>query len=169
MENSIDYNYLAQNGITHLEDLVGKTLYFVFARQGIQQRKVRSIQFTEKTNEWFFKACETIRISEIGKSIFFSEDEAVEHQHSIMEQYTKEQQEKIALREQRQRKEDLKQLDRLIRKYTDNIVIKVDHYISGNLDSGVIGHRRDYADYEDIEEIVRKDNGDIEISICVCD
>lgn len=33
----------------------------------------------------------------------------------------------------------LKQLERLIRKYEDNITIKVAHYISGNLDSGVIG------------------------------
>ena len=86
-----------------------------------------------------------------------------------MEQFTKEQQEKIALREQRQREEDLKQLDRLIRKYADSIVIKVDHYISGNLDSGVIGHRRDYADYEDIEEINRDDKGNIELVICVND
>lgn len=119
MKNEIDYNYLAQNGITHLEDLVGKTLYFVFARQGIQSRKVRSIQFTEKTKEWFFIACETIRISEIGNTIFFSEDEAVEYQHSIMEQYTKEQQEKIALREEMQKKQDLNQLERLIKKYAD--------------------------------------------------
>lgn len=119
MKNNIDYNYLVQNGITHLEDLVGKILYFVFASQGIQPRKVRSIQFTEKTKEWFFISCETIRVSEIGKTIFFSEDEAVEYQHSIMEQYTKEQQEKIALREEMQKKQDLNQLERLIKKYTD--------------------------------------------------
>ena len=86
-----------------------------------------------------------------------------------MEQFTKEQQEKINLREQRQKKEDLEQLNRLIRKYSNSIVIKVDHYISGNLDSGVIGHRRDYADYEDIEEIKSDIDGNIEIAICVCD
>ena len=86
-----------------------------------------------------------------------------------MEQFTKEQQEKIVLREQKQREEDLKQLDRLIRKYSNNIVIKVDHYISDNLGSGVIGHRRDYADYEDVEEISRDGKGNIELAICVCD
>lgn len=117
MENEIDYNYLAQNGIMHLEDLVGKTLYFVFASQGIQPRKVRKIQFTEKTKEWFFEACATLRISEIGKTIFFSEDEAIEYQHSIMDRYTKEQQEKIAFREEMQKKQDLNQLERLIKKY----------------------------------------------------
>ena len=83
--------------------------------------------------------------------------------------HNKEQQEKIALREQRQREEDLKQLNRLIRKYADNITIKVDHYISDNLGSGVIGHRRDCPDYENIEEIKSDIDGNIEIAICVCD
>ena len=87
-----------------------------------------------------------------------------------MEQFTKKQQEKIALSEQIQREEDLKLLDRLIRKYSNNIVIKVDHYISENLGSGAIGHRRDYTDYEDIEEIKSDiDGSNIEIAICVCD
>ena len=164
-----DYEYLRKNGVVTLEDLVGQVLYFTFPSQGIVKDQARKIQFTNKTKEWWFQTNTIYRISEIGKSIFFSKDEAVEYQHSIMEQYTKEQQEKIALREQRQREEDLKQLDRLIRKYADSIVIKVDHYISGNLDSGVIGHRRDYADYEDIEEIKSDIDGNIEIAICVCD
>ena len=60
-------------------------------------------------------------------------------------------------------------MDRLIRKYADNIVIKVDHYISDNLGSGVIEHRRDYADYEGIEEIKSDIDGNIELAICVCD
>lgn len=164
-----DYEYLRKNGVVTLEDLVGQTLYFTFPSQGIKAVEVRKVQFTKKAREWFFNTDSSRRVSEIGKSVFFSEDEAVKYQHSIMEQFTKEQQEKIALREQRQREEDLKQLDRLIRKYSDNIVIKVDHYISGNLDSGVIGHRRDYADYEDVEEISRDDKGNIELAICVCD
>lgn len=164
-----DYEYLRKNGVVTLEDLVGQVLYFTFPSQGIVKDQVRKIQFINNTKDWWFQTNTIYRISEIGKSIFFSKDEAVEYQHSIMEQYTKEQQEKIALREQRQKEEDLKQLDRLIRKYADSIVIKVSHYISGNLDSGVIGHRRDYADYEDIEEINRDDKGNIELSICVCD
>lgn len=164
-----DYEYLRKNGCVTLEDLVGQTLYFTFPSKGIVKNQVRKVQFTNKTKDWWFEAGTTYRVSEIGKSIFFSEDEAVEYQHSIMEQFTKEQQEKITLREQRQKEEDLNQLDRLIRKYADNIVIKVDHYISGNLDSGVIGHRRDYADYEEIEEINRDDKGNIEFAICVCD
>lgn len=164
-----NYEYLKKNSCTTLEDLVGRMLYFTFPSQGIKAIEVRKIQFTKKTREWFFEASSTYRVSEIGKTIFFSEDEAVEYQHSIMEQYTKEQQEKIALREQRQREEDLKQLERLIRKYADNITIKVDRYISGNLNSGVIGHKRDFSDYEDIEDVKRDDKGNIEIEICVRD
>lgn len=71
--------------------------------------------------------------------------------------------------EQRQREEDLKQLERLIRKYSDDITIKVNHWISGNLDSGVIGHRSNYSDYEDIEKISRDNNGNIELAVCVCE
>ena len=164
-----DYEYLRKNGVVTLEDLVGQTLYFTFPSQGIKAMEVRKVQFTKKTREWFFDTDSSRRVSEIGKSVFFSEDEAVEYQHSIMEQFTKEQQEKITLREQRQRKEDLEQLNRLIRKYSNSIIIKVDHYISDNLGSGVIGHRRDYADYEDIEEIKSDVDGNIEIAICVCD
>lgn len=148
---------------------MGRELYFTFPSQGIKAIEIRKIQFTKKTREWFFEADSTRRVSEIGKTIFFSEDEAVEYQHSIMEQYTKEQQEKIALREKRQKESDLNQLEKLIRKYSDNITIKVSHYISGDINSSVIGYRRDYSDYENIEEIKRDDKGNIEISICVCD
>lgn len=65
--------------------------------------------------------------------------------------------------------EELKQLYNLLNKYADDIVVKVDHYVSGKIGSGVIGHRRDYSDYEDIEEIKRDDNGRIEITVCICD
>lgn len=164
-----NYEYLKKNSCTTLEDLVGRMLYFTFPSQGIKAIEVRKIQFTKKTREWFFDADSTHRVSEIGKTIFFSENEAVEYQHSIMEQFTKEQQKRIALREKKQKESDLNQLERLIRKYADNITIKVGHYISGNLDSGVIGHRRDFSDYEDIEDVKRDDKGNIEIEICVCD
>lgn len=164
-----NYEYLKKNSCTTLEDLVGKMLYFIFPSQGIKAIEVRKVQFTKKTREWLFEADSTHRVSEIGETIFFSEDEAIEYQHSIMEQYTKEQQEKIILREQRQREEDLNLLERLIRKYADNIAIKVGHYVSGNFDSGVIGYRRDFSDYEDIEEVKRDNKGNIEIAICICD
>lgn len=164
-----NYEYLKKNSCTTLEDLVGKMLYFIFPSQGIKAIEVRKVQFTKKTREWLFEADSTHRVSEIGETIFFSEDEAIEYQHSIMEQYTKEQQEKIALREKKQKESDLNQLERLIRKYADNITIKVGHYVSGDFNSGVIGYRRDFSDYEDIEEVKRDNKGNIEIAICICD
>lgn len=160
-----DYEYLRKNYCLSLEDLVGRMLYFTFPSQGIKAIEVRKIQFTKNTREWFFDADSTHRVSEIGKTIFFSENEAVEYKHSIMEQFTKEQQDRISLREKKQKESDLNQLERLIRKYADNITIKVGHYISGNLDSGVIGYRRDFSDYEDIKEVKRDDEGNIEIKV----
>ena len=43
------------------------------------------------------------------------------------------------------------------------------HYIQGNIDSGIIGHRSDCPDYEDIEEVGKDKDGNIELSICVMD
>lgn len=80
-----DYEYLRKNGVVTLEDLVGQVLYFTFPSQGIVKDQVRKIQFTNKTKEWWFQTNTIYRISEIGKSIFFSEEEAVGYQHSIME------------------------------------------------------------------------------------
>ena len=38
-----------------------------------------------------------------------------------------------------------------------------------SIDSGIIGHRSDYPDYEDIEEVSKDKDGNIELSICVMD
>ena len=61
------------------------------------------------------------------------------------------------------------QLLYLLDKYKDKITIKVNHYIQGNIDGGIIGHRSDYPDYEDIEEVGKDKDGNIELSICVID
>lgn len=62
---------------------------------------------------------------------------------------------------------DFDELLCLLDKYKDKITIKVHHYIQGNIDSGIIGHRSDCPDYEDIEEVSK--DGNIELSICVMD
>ena len=54
-------------------------------------------------------------------------------------------------------------------KYKDKITIKVHHYIQETIDSGIIGHRSDCPDYEDIEEVRKDKDGNIELSICVMD
>ena len=118
-----EYEYLKQHNINNLEDLIGQTVYLTFPAQGIQARKITKIQFTKGTMDWYFSANSTCKISELGETIFFTEDEAVAYQHSIMEQYTQRQQERIIAREQRQKEEDLKQLNTLINKYSDSIRI----------------------------------------------
>ena len=37
--------YLLQNGITDIEELVGREVYFVFPRQGITMYKIRRVQY----------------------------------------------------------------------------------------------------------------------------
>lgn len=165
----MDFAYLRKNGCLTLQSIVGQTLFFAFPLQGIVEKQVRKIQFTKNTKEWCFEAGTIYKMSEIGKSIFFTEDEAIHYQHFVMEQYTKKQQEKIFLKEKKQREEDLKTLEKLINKYKDNIVIKVNYLVSGSINSGVIGYRRDYADYEDVEEVKRDEKGRIEITVCICD
>ena len=64
---------------------------------------------------------------------------------------------------------DFDELLYLLDKYKDKITIKVYHYIQGNIYSGIIGHRSDYPDYEDIEEVGKDKDGNIELSICVID
>ena len=59
--------------------------------------------------------------------------------------------------------------NQLLDKYKDKITIKVHHYIQGNINSGIIGHRSDCLDYEDIEEVGKDKDGNIELSICVMD
>ena len=112
-----EYEYLKQHSINNLEDLIGQTVYLTFPAQGIQARKITKIQFTKGTMDWYFSANSTCKISELGETIFFTEDEAVAYQHSVMEQYTQRQQERIIAREQKQKEEDLKQLNLLISKY----------------------------------------------------
>lgn len=64
---------------------------------------------------------------------------------------------------------DFDELLYLLDKYKDKITIKVHHYIQGNIDSGIIGHMSSYSDYEDIEEISKDKDGNIELLICVMD
>ena len=64
---------------------------------------------------------------------------------------------------------DVDELLYLLDKYKDKIIIKVHHYVPGNIDNGVIGHSRDYPDYEDIEKIAKDKEENIELSICVID
>ena len=161
--------YLYQKGIITLEQLVGQNLYFVFPRQGVVEKRVKKIQYTETTKEWWIETNALYLLSDVGKSIFLTENEAIAYQHKIMDLFTKEQQEKIIQKEKLKKEKDLNQLGILLMKYSDYITVKVEHYISTNLNTGVIWHREDNGDVTDIENVKINDNGSIEISICVTD
>lgn len=165
----INKEYLSSNGVNTLEELVGKTLYFVYPTQGIVPRKVRKIQYTQSTTTWMFDAGTMCKVSIIGESVFFTEEEAHAYQDKIKKEYTKSQQEHLERQRELQKKVDMKELERLLNKYSNCITIRVDRHISGNIEEGTLSHYREYPDYESIETITKKENGDIELSICVID
>ena len=72
-------DYLLKNGITDIEELVDKSVYFVFSVQGIVKYKIRRVQYG-KQHEWFLCVPETYKVSELGKSIFFTKEEAEKYQ-----------------------------------------------------------------------------------------
>ena len=108
--------YLLQNGITDIEELVGKEVYFVFPRQGIIMYKIRRVQYG-KQQEWYFCANETHKVSEIGKSVFFTKGEAEEYQLQQLNEYTNEQRVRIIKQKIEERNKELEELDRLLEKY----------------------------------------------------
>lgn len=62
MNGKYNFEYLHQNGITTLEDLVGRPVFFVFPSQGVVSEDVRKIEYTSKCKEWFFVSRVTHRI-----------------------------------------------------------------------------------------------------------
>ena len=87
-------DYLLKNGITNIEELVDKSVYLIFAVQGIVKYKIRRVQYG-KQQEWLLCVPETYKVSELGKSIFFTKEEAEKYQLQQIYEYTKEQQELV--------------------------------------------------------------------------
>lgn len=109
-------DYLLENEITDIEDLVGKSVYFLLPVQGIVQHNIRRIQYG-KQHEWFLCAPEACKVSELGKSIFFTKEEAEKHQLQRLSEYTKNQQKRIINQKIEERNKELEELNRLIEKY----------------------------------------------------
>ena len=62
---------------------------------------------------------ETYKVSELGKSIFFTKEEAEKYQLQQMYEYTKEQQEIVVGQKIKERNKELEDLNRLLIKYPD--------------------------------------------------
>lgn len=118
MINFSNYEYLHKHDVINLEDLVGKTVFIPYLKKGIRELYIRRIEFGKK-REWFIHADTTHRLSELGNGIFFDKEEAREYQLSKLEEYTKEQQERILTRNYELKRKELKELERLLAKYPD--------------------------------------------------
>ena len=87
-------DYLLKNGITNIEELVDKSVYIIFAVQGIVKYKIRRVQYG-KQQEWLLCVPETYKVSELGESIFFTKEEVEKYQVQQLYEYTKEQRDHI--------------------------------------------------------------------------
>ena len=111
-------DYLLKNGITDIEELVGKSVYLIFAVQGIVKYKIRRVQYG-KQQEWLLCVPETYKVSELGESIFFTKEEAEKYQLQQLNEYTKKQQETVVRQKIKERNKELEDLNRLLTKYPD--------------------------------------------------
>jgi hypothetical protein len=109
-------DYLLKNGITDIEDLVDKSVYFIFQVQGIVKHKIRRVQYG-KQQEWCLCVPETYKVSELGKSIFFTKEEAKKYQLQQLDKYTNEQRERIIKQKIEERNKELEEFDKLSKKY----------------------------------------------------
>lgn len=128
--------YLLKNGITDIEELVGKEVYFIFPRQGIVNYKIRRVQYG-KQQEWYFVTSEIHKVSEIGKSVFFSKEEAEKYQIQQLYEYTKAQRDRVIKQKIQERNKELEELDRLLEKYPtyeSRIPIKNPCYMCSHVD-----------------------------------
>ena len=111
-------DYLLKNGITDIEELVDKSVYFIFPVQGIVKHKIRRVQYV-KQQEWLLCVPETYKVSELGESIFFTKEEAEKYQLQQLNEYTKKQQETVVRQKIKERNKELEDLNRLLTKYPD--------------------------------------------------
>ena len=109
-------DYLLKNRITDIEELVGKSVYFIFPAQGIVKRNIRRVQYG-KQQEWLLCVPETYKVSELGKSIFFTKEETEKYQLQQLDKYSNEQRKRIVKQKIEERNKELKELNRLLEKY----------------------------------------------------
>lgn len=72
-------DYLSKNGISNMEELIGREVFLILPRQGIKNYAIRRIQYG-KQHKWMMCLPENYRVSELGESIFFTKEEAERYQ-----------------------------------------------------------------------------------------
>lgn len=111
--------YLNNNGIISINQLVGKTVYLAYPSQKVKCFNITEIKYTRARKEWIFIISGYhYKLSELGENIFFSEEEARLWQIKKLKEYTAEQQKKILRREYENKEKEIEQLKRLLLKYS---------------------------------------------------
>lgn len=111
-------DYLSKNGISNMEELIGREVFLILPRQGIKNYAIRRIQYG-KQHKWMMCLPENYRVSELGESIFFTKEEAEKYQIQQLYKYSNEQRERIVKQKIEERNKELKDLNRLLTKYPD--------------------------------------------------
>lgn len=111
--------YLRENGIDSMTGLLGKAVFFPYPAQGIRKKSIRKIECHYKSMEWSFVCDSSYKVNELGVTIFFTEHEAHNYQIEKLNQYTKQQQERIMRNNYERKVKDIAELNRLLKKYPD--------------------------------------------------
>lgn len=109
--------YLQKHNINSIEEIVGKSVYHVFARQGVVKQNIKSIGFNSNKKEWYFVTETSHKLVEIGKEVFFDIDEAKEYEMQELCRRTAEQQRIIVEKKIAERNKDLDTLNSLLKRY----------------------------------------------------
>lgn len=113
-----DKEYFSKHKVYFLEQLIGKSVYVVFPKQGIKEVEIRKVMYTRNKREWLVDVDTMVRsISEIGVSIFFDPKEAETYQFEVMKEYNKRQQENLLIKKEEKRNKEIHDLYRLLEKY----------------------------------------------------
>lgn len=109
-------DYLSKNGISNMEELIGREVFLILPRQGIKNYAIRRIQYG-KQRKWMMCLPENYRVSELGESIFFTKEEAEKYQIQQLYKYSKKQRDRVIEKKIKERNTELEELYRLLKKY----------------------------------------------------
>lgn len=111
-------DYLSKNGISNMEELIGREVFLILPRQGIKNYAIRRIQYG-KQHKWMMCLPENYRVSELGEEYFLYKGRSRKISATQLDKYSNEQRERIVKQKIEERNKELKDLNRLLTKYPD--------------------------------------------------
>lgn len=115
-------DYLSKNGISNMEELIGREVFLILPRQGIKNYAIRRIQYG-KQHKWMMCLPENYRVSELGESIFFTKEEAERYQIQQLYKYSKKQRDRVIEKKIKERNTELEELYRLLKILVSYVLI----------------------------------------------